>query len=212
MRKNPRPPPASHAPCSSTSRPAHARRPACAGQHGPWRRAGDRRRALPGRQHRGARRCTAGPPARRRHAGRRACRARADAARRASAATPPAHDAGRRRRRGRAARRVRRSRPCCARPASAPRPRSSARPSTTRAAKAFAIFACGEARTYGNVLLRKGVVRDVVSRPRRHQPARPRLRELPPADPRRPTSGPASSSRSASWCSCSACRWAPCAS
>jgi len=29
-----------------------------------------------------------------------------------------------------------------------------------RAAKAFAIFACGETRTYGNVLLRKGVLRE----------------------------------------------------
>ncbi|MEO5772390.1 MAG: RbsD/FucU domain-containing protein [Burkholderiaceae bacterium] len=33
-----------------------------------------------------------------------------------------------------------------------------------RAAKAFAIFACGETRAYGNVLLRKGVLREAVSR------------------------------------------------
>ena len=30
-----------------------------------------------------------------------------------------------------------------------------------RAANAFAIFACGETRTYGNLLLRKGVLREV---------------------------------------------------
>jgi L-fucose mutarotase len=32
------------------------------------------------------------------------------------------------------------------------------------AARAFAIFQCGEARTYGNVLLAKGVVREGASR------------------------------------------------
>ena len=33
-------------------------------------------------------------------------------------------------------------------------------PAARLAAKAFAIFACGETRTYGNVLLRKGVLRE----------------------------------------------------